>query len=124
MQPILSLGCSHAIYCVRNIVNHYVSRGSTVNLCALDITKAFDRLNHDGLFINLMRRFVPATLLNVLEKWLGICYTYVSWNSAYSHMFKLTSGVRQGGVLSPCLEIEPRLCCLYIDDLINHVHSK
>ena len=73
-----SIGCSHAIYCVRNIVNHYVSHGSTVNLCALDITKAFDRLNHDGLFINPMRRFIPATLLNVLEKWLGMCYTYVS----------------------------------------------
>jgi len=73
-----SLGCSHAIYCVRNIVNHYISHGSTVNLSALDITKAFDRLNHDGLFINLMPRFIPATLLYVLEKWLGICYTYVS----------------------------------------------
>ena len=113
-----SLGCSHAIYCVRNIVNHYVSHSSTVNLCALDITKAFDRLNHDGLFINLMRRFIPATLLNVLEKWLGICYTYANWNSAYSHMFKLTSGVRQGRVLSPYL------CAAYIDDLINHVHNK
>ena len=42
-----SLGYFLAIYCVRNIVNHYVSHGSTVNLCALDITKAFDRLNHD-----------------------------------------------------------------------------
>ena len=113
-----SLDCSHAIYCVRNIVNHYVSHGSTVNLCALDITKAFDRLNHDRLFINLMRRFILATLLNVLEKWLGICYTYVSWNSAYSHMFKLTSGVRQGGVLSLYLY------AAYIDDLINHVHNK
>ena len=61
--------------------------------------------------------FIPATLLNVLEKWLGI-YTYVSWNSAYSHMFKLTSGVRQGRVLSPYL------FAAYIDDLNNHVHSK
>jgi len=56
-------------------MNHYVFHGSTVNLCAVDITKAFDRLNHDGLFMNLMRRFIPATLINVLEKWLGICYT-------------------------------------------------
>ena len=46
-----SLGCSHAIYCVRNIVSHYVTNGSTVNLCALDITKAFDRMNHHGLFV-------------------------------------------------------------------------
>jgi len=39
------------IYYVRNIVNHYVTNGSTVNLCALDITKAFDRMNHHGLFV-------------------------------------------------------------------------
>jgi len=58
------------------------------------------------------QRFIPATLLNVLEKWLGICYTYVSWNSAYSHMFKLTCGIRHGGVLSPYL------FAAYIDDLI------
>jgi len=65
-----------------------------------------------------MRRFIPATLLNVLGKWLGICYTYVSWNSAYSHIFKLTSGIRQGGVLFPYL------FAAYIDDLINHVHDR
>jgi len=79
---------------------------------------AFDRLNHDGLFINLMRRFILATLLNVLENCLGICYTYVCWNSVYSRMFKLTSGVRLCGVLSPYL------FAAYIDDLINHVHNK
>ena len=33
-------------------------------------------------------------------------------------MFKLTFGIRQGGVLSPYL------FAAYIDDLINHVHSK
>ena len=27
---------------------------STVNLCALDISKAFDRLNHHGLFVKLI----------------------------------------------------------------------
>jgi len=48
------MGCFHAIYCVRNIVNHYVTNGSTVNLCALDITKAFGRMNHHGLFVKLM----------------------------------------------------------------------
>ena len=29
-----AVGCSHAIYTVRSAVDHYVSDGSTVNLCA------------------------------------------------------------------------------------------
>ena len=60
-----SLSCPQAIYCVRNIVNHYVSNGSTVNLCALDITKAFDCMNHHGLCIKLMSRYIPVSLLKV-----------------------------------------------------------
>ena len=109
----LEVGLQFA-YRLRSFERSKSVKTSVINLCA----KVFDRLNHDGLFINLMLRFIPATLLNVLKKWLGISYTYVSWNSAYSHMFKLTSGVRRGGVLSPYL------FAAYIDDLINHVHSK
>ena len=72
-----------------------------------------------GLFINLMRWFIPATLLNVLEKWLGVCYTYIRHLEFGLFAYvKLTSGVRQGGVLSPYL------FATYIDDSINHVHNK
>ena len=45
-----AVGCSHAIYIVRSVVSHYVANGSTVNLCALDASKAFDKMNHHGLF--------------------------------------------------------------------------
>jgi len=41
---------------VTSVVDHYVSNGSTVNLCALDVSKAFDKMSHYGLFINLMIR--------------------------------------------------------------------
>ena len=34
-------GCSHAIYTARSVINHYKQGGSTVNLPALDISKAF-----------------------------------------------------------------------------------
>jgi len=112
-----SLSCSQAIYCVRNIVNHYVSNGNTVNLCALDITKAFDRMNHHGLFIKLMSHYIPVSLLEILEYWFSICSTCVIWNNVHSCMFKLTSGVRQSGVLSPYL------FAVYIDNVIEHVKS-
>jgi len=48
------VGCSHAIYTVRNIVDQCVSRGSSVNLCAIDLSKAFDKVNHYALLMKLM----------------------------------------------------------------------
>ena len=44
-----SVGCSHKIYTARCVVDNYIQCGSTVNLCALDISKAFDRMNHNDL---------------------------------------------------------------------------
>ena len=43
------ISCSHAIFTVRSVINHYTALGSTVNLCAIDISKAFDRMNHNGM---------------------------------------------------------------------------
>jgi len=50
-----NLSCSHAIYTVRNVVDRYVNGGNTVNLCAIDLTKAFDKVNHHALHIKLMK---------------------------------------------------------------------
>jgi len=44
-----SVGCGYAIRTVRGIVDNYVARGNTANLCATDISKAFDRVNHFAL---------------------------------------------------------------------------
>jgi Reverse transcriptase (RNA-dependent DNA polymerase) len=72
-----------------------------VNLCTLDVSKAFDKMNHHGLFIKLMNRLMPLTLSSALEDWFGCSYTFVKWIDSASFSFKLAIGVRQGGVLSP-----------------------
>ena len=71
------LSCSHAIYTVRNIVNRFIDGGSTVNLCALDLSKAFDKVNHNVLLMKLMRRRIPIELLDIFEYWLNNCWSCV-----------------------------------------------
>lgn len=109
------MGCSHAIYTVKSVVDHFSRQGSTVNLCALDLRKAFDKMNHHGLFITLMKRMVPLNLLCTLEYWFSMCYTCVRWRSSFSNFFKINCGVRQGGVLSAYF------FAMYIDDIITIV---
>ena len=41
--------CSHAIFTLRMLVKHFCSTGSTLTLCAPDISKAFDRVDVFGL---------------------------------------------------------------------------
>jgi len=110
-----SSGCAHAVHVLRSVVDYYVSFGSTVNICALDLSKAFDKMNHCGLFIKLMERHIPVYLLSLLEHWFSIGVTCVKWGSRMSSFFGLSCGIRQGGVLSPYL------FAIYIDSVIRKV---
>jgi len=83
--------------------DYYVKFGSTVNLCALDISKAFDKINHYGLLIKLMKKFVPIDVLRVLKVWCAIVSTCIKWCNLFSRSFVFSCGVRQRGVLSPYL---------------------
>lgn len=109
------LSCSHAIFSVKCVVNHYSNLGSTINLCFLDLKKAFDKMNHYGLYIKLMTRLIPNVLLCVLEFWFSMSKTCVRWGNAMSNFITLECGVRQGGILSPYL------FAIFIDDIIAKI---
>ena len=107
------VSCSNAIHSVRKFIDHHVVAGSTVNLCAVDLSKAFDKVNHYAMFIKLMKRHVPVHLLELLENLFSGCYSCVKWYNVWSSAFEINFGVRQGsvGLLSPFL------LALYLDDL-------
>jgi len=95
------LGCNHAIYTVRRVVENFVNEGYSVNLCSIDLSKAFDKVNHYALFMKLMKRNLPVALLDLLENWLQNYFSCIKWNQVFSDVFPIRFGVRQDSVLSP-----------------------
>ena len=112
------LSCSHAIYTMQSVINYYTTRGSTVNVCVLDIVKAFDKVNHYCLYAKLIHKNVPVQFLHVIINWYSKCFACVKWNNMQSGSFRLCGGVRQGGVLSPILFI------FYVNDIIEDLQKQ
>ena len=72
----------------------------------------FDKICHSGIFLKLINRKLPLCFLRILIYWYSNLTSVVKWNGFYSQAFKVLSGVRQGGVLSP------RLFAIYMDELL------
>ena len=75
---------SHAIRFARNTTDATIAGGSTANVCAIDLTKAFNKVNHYAPYAKLMKQFIPFELLNMIESWLSSCYSCVKWDNVWS----------------------------------------
>jgi exonuclease III len=106
------LGCNNAIFAARSTISYCTSNNSTVNLCSLDVAKAFDKVNHVAIYLKLMDRKIPRNIIVLLSKWYNKIFAIVKWNSCFSSPVRLSAGVRQGGVLSPFL------FAILVDDIL------
>ena len=84
----------------------------------LDISKAFDKVWHDGLLFKLEQNGVSGSVLNLLRSYLINRKQRVVLNGSSSEYYPIESGVPQGSVLGPLLFL------VYINDLENYVKSK
>jgi len=107
----------YSVFTLRRVVDHYVADNSTVNVCALDISKAFDRVDHFALLQSLMDRNLPRNFTGVLLDLLLESFVCVRWGGILSFWYRITAGVRQGGILSPVL------FAIYMDTLIKRLRS-
>ena len=84
----------------------------------LNISKAFDKVWHDGLLFKLEQNGVSGSVLNLLRSYLINRKQRVVLNGSSSEYYPIESGVPQGSVLGPLLFL------VYINDLENYIKSK
>lgn len=109
--------CRNALFVLRSVVEYYNRRDTTVSLCALDISKAFDKVDHFVLLKLLMKKGIKKRVITILLDWFMKCCSCVKWNDCTSIFVTLTAGVRQGGVLSPVL------FSIYMDTLCERLRT-
>ncbi len=75
----------------------------TAQLAALDITKAFPRINHMVLLITLLHSKLPFSFIGSLHNWPEKSSSRVNWKGFMSDSFSLRTRVNQCSVIVPVL---------------------
>ena len=90
--------------CIKNEIHLSLSKGLPTALVLLDLSAAFDTIDHDTLLSCLSARFgFAGSALKLFRSYLQDHFQSVKIGSSLSNLFKLKFGVPQGSVLGPLL---------------------
>ena len=91
--------------------------GHEVRCVFLDISKAFDRVWHEGLLFKLQQNGISRELITLIKEFLSYRKQRVVLNGQHSSWADIKAGVPQGSILGPLLFL------IYIKDLPNGLNS-
>ncbi len=82
-----------------------------------DISKAFDRVWHQGLLFKLKENGISGNMLKWIESYLSNRTQKVFVRSSMSDVLQVKAGVPQGSVLGPLFFL------IYVNDIVNNLLS-
>ena len=96
-------------------ISHYQRNGSEVFSCLMDMSKAFDMVQHSTLFKKLLNQGMPPIIVRYILATYRKQQANVNWNGTKSDYFNIGNGVKQGAILSAVLY------CVYTNDLFREL---
>ena len=91
------------IFTLKEFIDYYKQRGTTIFVTFLDASKAFDKIDFWLLFQKLITKDFPVLIIKILAYWYCHQEMHVRWGSTSASSFHVSNGVKQGGILSPML---------------------
>lgn len=98
-------GCIDHIFTIRNIIEQSIEWQNKLILNFIDFRKAFDSIKRSCIWSILRAYGLPSKFITLIQAFYNNYECCVLHNGQQSEWFSVTSGVRQGCIISPILFI-------------------